>query len=60
MPPLSSMKVFTLRSTLASGVALEAGNVYEVSDEDAQILVRLGRATTELPAPKLVRKAKEA
>jgi hypothetical protein len=60
MPPLSSMKVFTLRSTVASGVALEAGNVYEVSDEDAQILVRLGRATTELPAPKPVRKAKEA
>jgi hypothetical protein len=54
------MKVFTLRSTVASGVALEAGNVYEVSDEDAQILVRLGRATTELPAPKPIRRAKEA
>jgi len=60
MPPLSSMKVFTLRSTVASGVALEAGDVYEVSDEDAQILVRLGRATTELPAPKPIRRAKEA
>jgi hypothetical protein len=54
------MKVFTLRSTLASGVALEAGNVYEVSDEDAQILVRLGRATTDLPAPKPARKPREA
>lgn len=60
MPPLSSMKVFTLRSTLASGVALEAGNVYEVSDEDAQILVRLGRVTTDLPAPKPTRKTREA
>jgi hypothetical protein len=54
------MKVFTLRSTIASGVALEAGNVYEVSDEDAQILVRLGRVTTELPAPKSTRKTREA
>jgi len=60
MPPLSSMKVFTLRSTLASGVALEAGNIYEVSDEDAQILVRLGRVTTELPEPKPTRKTREA
>ena len=60
MPPLSSMKVFTLRSTLASGVALEAGNVYEVSDENAQIPVSLGRPTTELPAPKPIRRAKEA
>jgi hypothetical protein len=54
------MKVFTLRGTLASGVALEAGNVYEVSDEDAQILVRLGRVTTDLPAPKPARKTREA
>ena len=59
MPPLSSMKVFTLRSTIASGVALETGNVYEVSDEDAQILLRLGRVTTDLPALKPTRKTRE-
>ena len=54
------MKVFTLRGTLASGVALEPGNVYEVSDEDAQILVRLGRVTTDLPEAKPPRKTREA
>lgn len=46
------MKVYTLRNTIASGVAIEAGAVVEISDEDAHTLVRLGRATFELPEVK--------
>ena len=53
--------LFRSRSTIASGQALEAGAVYDVSDEDAAILVRMGKATTDLPEPpKPARKAKEA
>ena len=54
------MKILVTRNTIASGQALEAGAVYDVSDDDAAILVRLGKATTELPPePKPTRKAKE-
>ena len=53
------MKILILRSTLASGKAVAAGAVYDVSNDDAAILVRLGKATTELPPePKPTRKAK--
>ena len=52
------MKIFLLRNTIASGQALEAGSICDVSDDDAAILTRLGRATTELPEPKPARKAK--
>jgi len=59
MPPLPPMKILILRSTLASGKAVAAGAVYDVSNDDAAILVRLGKATTELPPePKPTRKAK--
>lgn len=54
------MKILLLRSTLASGTHLEAGTVQDVSDDDGALLVRLGRATTELPEPKPARKAKPA
>ena len=54
------MKILVTRNTIASGQALEAGTVYDVSNDDAAILVRLGKATTELPPePKPARKAKE-
>jgi hypothetical protein len=53
------MKILLVRNTIASGQALEAGTVEDVSDDDAAILVRLGRATTELPESKPTRKAKE-
>jgi hypothetical protein len=52
------MKIFLLRNTIASGQALEVGTVQDVSNDDAAILVRLGRATTELPESKPTRKAK--
>jgi hypothetical protein len=59
VPPLSHMKILVTRNTIASGQALDAGAVYDVSDDDAAILVRLGKATTELPPePKPTRKAK--
>jgi hypothetical protein len=58
MPPLPYMQIFILRSTIASGQPLEAGNVYDVSDDDAQVLTRMGRATLELPAPKPTRKVR--
>jgi hypothetical protein len=54
------MKILVTRNTIASGQALEAGTVCEVSVDDAAILVLLGKATTELPPePKPARKAKE-
>jgi hypothetical protein len=52
------MKILILRSTLASGTHLEAGTVQDVSDDDGALLVRLGRATTELPEQKPTRKPK--
>lgn len=52
------MQILILRSTIASGLALEAGSVYDVSDDDAAILIRMGRASLELPALKPARKVK--
>lgn len=61
MPPLPHMQILILRSTIASGQAFEAGSVCDVSDDDATTLVRMGKATTDLPEPpKPARKAKEA
>lgn len=55
------MQILILRSTIASGQAFEAGSVCDVSDDDATTLVRMGKATTDLPEPpKPARKAKEA
>ena len=38
------MKIFTTRSVLASGQALEAGSVYDVSDKAASTLIAMGKA----------------
>ena len=38
------MKIFTTRGVIASGQALEAGSVYDVSDKDASILIAMGKA----------------
>lgn len=56
------MRILVLRSTIASGQAFEAGSICDVSEEDAAILLRMGKATTDLPEPpKPARKAtKEA
>lgn len=47
------MKVRMLRGARGeNGVALAAGEIVEVSDELATILVTANRATTEIPAAK--------
>lgn len=38
------MKIKALRHTVASGVTLQAGKTYDVSDADGRYLVRLGKA----------------
>ena len=48
------MKIFTTRGVIASGQALEAGSVYDVSDKDASTLIAMGKAreaTAEDEAP---------
>jgi hypothetical protein len=52
------MQVLILRDTIASGEFVEAGKVYDLSNRDVQILTRMGKATTELPISKPVRKVK--
>ena len=61
------MKIFTTRSVIASGQALDAGSVYDVSYKDASILIGMGKAREatsedEAPAcpPKPKAKAKKA
>ena len=34
------MKIFTTRGVIASGQALEAGSVYDVSEKDAQVIAQ--------------------
>ena len=38
------MKIFTTRGVIASGQALEAGSVYDVSEKDASTLIAMGKA----------------
>ena len=48
------MKIFTIRGVIASGQALEANSVYDVSDKDASTLIAMGKAreaTAEDEAP---------
>lgn len=39
------MKVLVLRNTVASGQALEAGSVYDISESDADLLKKMGKVT---------------
>lgn len=50
------MKILILKSTVADGRPVQAGQVEDVSDSDARILLRMGKATlavevTEVEAP---------
>ena len=56
--PLLPMKILVLRSTVADGKPVEAGSVIDVPDEDGAFLIRLGKATAELPKPKPAGKGK--
>ncbi len=55
------MKILAIRNVIASGQPLEAGKVYELTAEDADVLMRMGKAV-EAPAeeskPKATRKPK--
>ena len=44
------MKILILRATEASGQPLVQGEIAEVSEEDAKILIAMGRAST-VPEP---------
>ena len=39
------MKILILKSTMADGRPVQAGRVEDVSDADARILLRMGKAT---------------
>ena len=56
------MKVKILRNTNASGQSVEKGKEYDISDDDARILIRMGKAepAKELPAKTKSRAKKDA
>ena len=56
--PLLPMKILILRSTVANGKPVEAGSVIGVPDEEGAFLIRLGKATADLPKPKPAGKGK--
>ena len=44
------MKIKALKNTSASGQSLEVGNIYNVSDKDAEILIRMNKAEESIEA----------
>ena len=46
------MKIKCLKNVCASGNSLEAGQTYEVSESDAELLITMGRAEVYTPKPK--------
>jgi hypothetical protein len=60
-PLFDLMKVLATRNVIAAGEALEEGKVYDLAEEIAGILIRMGKATeapAEAPKPKAARKPK--
>ncbi len=47
------MKVKCLKNVCASGISLETGQTYDVSETDAQLLISMGRAEVYTPKPKV-------
>ena len=47
------MKVKCLKNVFASGNSLEAGQTYDVSESDAELLISMGRAEVYTPKPKV-------
>ena len=45
------MKIKAIRNVVASGQALENGGTYDVSDSDAALLIRMGKAIEAVEAP---------
>ena len=46
------MKIKCLKNVCASGNSLEAGQTYDVSELDAELLITMGRAEVYTPKPK--------
>jgi len=45
------MKIQAIRNVIASGQALENGGTYDVSETDAALLIRMGKAIEAVEAP---------
>ena len=45
------MKIKAIRNVVASGQALESGGTYDVSNLDAALLIRMGKAIEAVEAP---------
>ena len=45
------MKIKAIRNVIASGQALENGGTYDVSETDAALLIRMGKAIEAVEAP---------
>ena len=45
------MKIKAIRNVIASGQALENGGTYDVTDLDAALLIRMGKAIEAVEAP---------
>ena len=61
--PLFFMKVTCTKAVMASGQALEAGQSYDLTNADGELLIRMGKATrademSAEPKPKAKRKPK--
>jgi hypothetical protein len=56
------MKILCIKSCMASGVALEVGKTYDVTNKDGDTLIKMGKAERaseqEAPKPKPKRKPK--
>ena len=46
------MKIKCLKDVCASGVGLEAGKTYDVSESDAELLISMGSAELYITKPK--------
>ena len=47
------MKIKCLKNVCASGISLEAGQTYDVSETDAELLISMGRVEVYTPKPKV-------
>jgi hypothetical protein len=46
------MKIKCIKNVCASGVSLEAGKTYDISNSDAELLITMGRVVIYTPKPK--------
>ncbi len=53
------MNLKILRDTRVGGVVFAAGSIVELADNDAQLLLGMGKATADFDVPKPKKKAKK-